>query len=246
MDSTPKIIVVEDDFLIADFIQTALVSFGYNVIDICNSFDSFVKSVEAVLPDIVLVDIKIEGGKSGIDVAKYIRTNKDIPFVFISSLSDKKTIDAAKQTMPSAYLIKPFGEEDLYAAIEVALMNFAQRKNHNIPALDGNIILEHAIFIKQKQAFLKINKSDILYLEAKDNYVKIHTSKDAFLIRVTLNEIHQVLPVYFYRIHRSFMVNLNHIEQIHNEEIVLANKIIVPLSRNIYADLIERLQIIKQ
>jgi DNA-binding LytR/AlgR family response regulator len=245
MSFTTNISIVEDDFLIADFIEKSLLSFGYNVLDICNSYDNFISSIDAHLPDIVLVDIKIDGEKTGIDVGEYLRTYSDIPFVYISSLSDKKTIDAAKNTLPSAYLIKPFEEEDLYAAIEVALMNYAQRKNSHIAKSADNIVLDNAIFIKQKQAFIKVNKADILYLEAKDNYVKIYTKSEAFLIRQTLNEIHQVLPVYFFRVHRSFMVNLHCIEQIRYEEVVLPNNITVPVSRSIYPDLIERVQVLK-
>jgi len=245
MAFTTNITIVEDDFLIADFVQKSLVAFGYNVVDICNSYDNFIRSFEAFTPDIVLVDIKIDGEKSGIDIGEFLHNQKDVPFIYISSLSDKKTIDAAKRTLPSSYLIKPFEEEDLYAAIEVALMNYAQRKHNQILPIDGNIVLENAIFIKQKQAFIKVNKTDILYLEAKDNYVKISTANESYLIRQTLNEIHQVLPIYFYRVHRSFMVNLHAIEQIRYEEVMLSNNISIPLSRSVYADLIEKIQVLK-
>ncbi len=245
MATNTNITIIEDDFIIANFIKTSLEAYGYQIVDICNSYDSFVASFKAVMPDIVLVDIRIDGEKSGIDVAEYLRDNASIPFVFISSLSDRATIDAAKKTLPSAYLIKPFEEEDLYAAIEVALMNFAQRKNHNILPIEGNIILENALFIKQKQAFIKVMKADILYIESKGNYVQIFTHTDDYLIRQPLNDIHQILPIYFYRVHRSFMVNLNCIKQIRYEELLLTNNISIPLSRSIYADLIERVQVLK-
>jgi DNA-binding LytR/AlgR family response regulator len=245
MANSTNITIVEDDFIITNFIKTALIANGYQVADICNSYDSFIASMRVITPDIVLVDIRIDGDKTGIDVAKYLRDNASIPFVFISSLSDKGTIDAAKQTLPSAYLIKPFEEEDLYAAIEVALMNFAQRQNNNTQPIEGNIVLENAIFIKQKQAFIKVMKADIIYIESKGNYVKIFTLTDDYLIRQPLNEIHQILPIYFYRVHRSFIVNLNCIKQILYEALILTNNITIPLSRSIYADLIESVQVLK-
>lgn len=245
MQHTVNVTIVEDDFLIADFIQKSLVAFGYNIAALCNSYDSFIESVNKVLPDVVLVDIKIDGEKSGIDVAEYLRDNKKLPFIFISSLNDRKTIDAAKKTFPAAYLIKPFDEDDLYATIEVALMNFSQRQNIHLPPSGESIVLQNAIFIKQKQAFVKVNKADIFYVEAKDNYVKIYTKDDSFMIRQTMYEIQQILPNCFYKVHRSFTVNMHYIQQVHNEELVLANNITIPLSRSHYTDLMAHLQILK-
>lgn len=113
-----NVTIVEDDFLIADFIKKSLQSFGYNVLAICNSYDRFIESVNAFSPDIVLIDIKIEGKKYGIDIAEYLRLNKELPFIFISSLNDRKIIDAAKNTLPSAYLIKPFDEEKMARGLQ--------------------------------------------------------------------------------------------------------------------------------
>jgi DNA-binding LytR/AlgR family response regulator len=245
MTGTTNIIIVEDDFLIANFIQQSLITYGYNVIDICSSYDSFIASINATMPDIVLLDIRIDGEKSGIDVAEYLRDNESIPFIYISSLSDRKTIDTAKKTLPSAYLIKPFVEEDLYAAIEVALINFAQRKNKSAQPFEGDIILENAIFIKQKLAFVKVMKADILYIESKGNYVKIFTLNNDYLIRQSLNEMRQILPAYFYMVHRSFTVNLKTITQIRYEEVVLSNNAVIPLSRSTYANLIESVRVLK-
>lgn len=228
-----NVTIVEDDFLIADFIKKSLQSFGYNVLAICNSYDRFIESVNAFLPDIVLIDIKIEGKKSGIDIAEYLRHNKELPFIFISSLNDRKIIDAAKNTLPSAYLIKPFDEDDLYATIEVALVNFVQKNNKQSAATENNKIIKESFFIKQKQAFIKVNTVDIFYVAAKDNYVNIYTKTDSFLIRETLQEIHHLLPDYFYKVHRSFLVNVNYVAQVHPEELVLKNNKLIPLGRNL-------------
>lgn len=245
MITNTNITIVEDDFFTANFIKTALIAYGYQVADICNSYNSFIESIKTSTPDLVLVDIRIDGEKSGIDIAEYLRDKENIPFVFLSSLSDRTTIDAAKRTLPSAYLVKPFKEEDLYATIEVALMNFAQRKNNSIQPIEGNIVFENAIFIKQKQAFIKVMKADILYIESKGNYLKIFTLTEDYVIRHPLNEIHQILPFHFYRLHRSFMVNVNYIQQIRYEEVVLTNNISIPISRSIYPDLIESIQVLK-
>jgi two-component system response regulator LytT len=244
MANAVNITLVEDDFIIANFIEQSLLAMGYNVLAICSSYEAFIKSINQQLPDILLIDIKIEGSETGIDIAEYIRENKDLPFVFISNLNGKKTIDRAKKTLPAAYLIKPFDEDDLYAAIEIALVNHTKKNAVSLVADEG-LILKDAIFIKQKNALVKIMKADIVYLEANDNYVKINTQDGTFLIRQTINEAQNILPSYFYRIHRSFIVNMNCIQKIQYEEIVLSNKTHLPLSRNVYADLIDKIQVLK-
>jgi DNA-binding LytR/AlgR family response regulator len=243
MANNIRITIVEDDFLISDFISRSLTSIGYEVLDICNSYDSFVSSYQTNKPDLILLDIKIAGKKTGIDIAGYLKEQERIPFIFISSLKDKKTIDEAKKMMPSAYLIKPFDQDDLYAAIEVALVNHAQKNSSKERAIEESIVLPDFIFIKQKQAFIKIAWKDILYLESDDNYLKIILPNQLYTIRQSIHSIEQSLPAYFFKVHRSFIVNLHYVKQIEPGNIILTNDINIPVSREIYAKLIENIQI---
>jgi DNA-binding LytR/AlgR family response regulator len=246
MANSIKVTIVEDDFFIGNFIVSSITNIGYEVVDLCNSYDSFVASYQGCVPDLVLLDIKIEGEKTGIDVAAYLRTKADIPFVFISSLNDKKTIDDAKKTRPSAYLIKPFDEDDLYAAIEIALFNHAaQLKPVEKPAEDS-IILPDFIFIKQKQSFIKIALRDIIYLESVGNYIKLFMEKETFTIRQSINTLETSFPNYFFRVHRSYLVNLHFAQKIEESTIEMVNKTAIPISRNIYAKLLDSIQIINK
>jgi DNA-binding LytR/AlgR family response regulator len=246
MANSIKVTIVEDDFLIGNFIVNSLTNIGYEVVDLCNSYDSFVASYQGCVPDLVLLDIKIEGEKTGIDVAAYLRTKADIPFVFISSLNDKKTIDDAKKTKPSAYLIKPFDEDDLYAAIEIALFNHAAQLQPVEKPAEDSIILPDFIFIKQKQSFIKIALRDIIYLESVGNYIKLFMEKETFTIRQSINTLEASFPNYFFRVHRSYLVNLHFAQKIAESTIEMANKTAIPISRNIYAKLLDSIRVINK
>lgn len=128
MEKKIKILLVEDELIIADYMQECLQQFGYEVTGICISYNEAIEALSNAVPDIVLMDISLKGEKSGIDLAVFINREFQLPFVYITSHSDKATIDKAKQTLPYAYLIKPFSENDLYAAIETALMQYAAKK----------------------------------------------------------------------------------------------------------------------
>jgi two-component system, LytTR family, response regulator LytT len=244
MSDKIKITIVEDDFLIGNFIHSTLTNIGYQVLDICNSYDSFIESFTNTKPDILLLDIKIEGTKTGLDIAEYLQDYKSIPFIFISSLHDKKTIDEAKKMKPASYLIKPFDEDDLYAVVEIALVNHAQKTVPQQNAIEETIVLPDFIFIKQKQAFLKMAWKDIIYLESTGNYLKIVLATGTYTIRQTIQSLEKVLPAYFFKVHRSFIVNLYFIKQIESNSILLTNNIDIPVSREIYPKLIENIRVI--
>jgi DNA-binding LytR/AlgR family response regulator len=231
MNHSIKITVVEDDFLISDFIENALNSMGYHLLEICRSYDECINSINRETPDLLLIDIRIEGDKNGIEIGRYLRAHSDIPFIFISSLSDKKTIDQAKRTLPAAYLIKPFEESDLYAAIEIAFLNHVKRRGFHVNTFDEGLNLNDTILIKQNQVIVKVRTIDILYVEAKDNYVKICTYNDFYMIRKTIQDFMKTLPVFFFKVHRSYIVNLNFITELRSEEIILSNQISLPVSR---------------
>ena len=243
MRQAVTISIVEDDFLISRYIETALCDMGYLIPAICNSYESFIESLSENTPDLVLIDIRIQGDKNGIDIAQYLHDHVEVPFIFISSLHDKKTIDAAKKTLPAAYLIKPFAEDDLYAAIEIALLNFASRKQTVIHGTEEGIILKDAFFIKQKQAYVKVEKKHVIYFEARDNYVRIITATDQYLLRQTMQSLADQLPDYFFRIHRSFIVNLKHIREVLPDEVILDAAIRLPVSRSLHSSLLERIGI---
>lgn len=116
-----KILLVEDDDIIARVAEWRLNSLGY---DFCGRATSSIEAMKLVAecrPDLVLMDINIKGNVDGIDTAKMIKENYHIPVVFVTSHSDGVTLERAKATNPNGFIIKPFDDNDLRVAIELAM-----------------------------------------------------------------------------------------------------------------------------
>ncbi|MBK6821832.1 MAG: response regulator transcription factor [Saprospiraceae bacterium] len=124
-----RVLIVEDEPLIAENLAMYLNNNDYEVAGIAYDFEEGMLSLKEGKPDIVLLDINLEGKQDGIDLGKYIHEKLGIPFVFLSSYSDKNTLDRAKQVQPSGYLVKPFHEKTLLTTLEISLANFAGFSN---------------------------------------------------------------------------------------------------------------------
>lgn len=121
-----NILIIEDEAIIAMDIQDMLCALGYEVAGIIGNSDKAIDYLSFHTPDLVLCDILIKGTGDGIRVAELIRARKKIPFIFLTSLSDRQTLDRAKKTLPYGYIVKPFNETDLLTGIEMALYKFNQ------------------------------------------------------------------------------------------------------------------------
>jgi len=119
-----KVLIVEDDRLIAENSSMMLKTQGYEVSDICNSSESALNSIKTNPPDIVLVDILLKGEQDGINFADTLRQDYDIPFVYVTATSDEHILERAKVTSPYGYIIKPFNDRDLHSNIEMALYKY--------------------------------------------------------------------------------------------------------------------------
>ncbi|TAG30203.1 MAG: DNA-binding response regulator [Sphingobacteriia bacterium] len=240
-----SILLVEDELIIADYMQDCLQKLGYEVQDICINYDEAITALSKKTPDLVLVDINLKGSKSGIELGHYIKQHFAVPFVFATSHNDKDTIDRAKQAVPYAYLIKPFSEEDLYAVIEMALMHFGRLQQKEQTELDDNpVIINDGIFIKQKNKYIKIQIADLLLIEANDNYATLVTNKGKYTIKTSLKNLIAVLPEFFWRTHRSYLINLHHLKGFDTEEVTIASHAI-PMGKSFYPLLVEKLKIIQ-
>ncbi|MFQ6109927.1 MAG: sensor histidine kinase [Candidatus Aminicenantales bacterium] len=116
-----RIMVVEDDSIIAESIKSTLQSFGYVVPSVVSSGEEALERSEKDSPDLVLMDIVLKGAMDGIEAAHQIRNRFQIPIVFLTAFSDKKILERAKITEPFGYIIKPFEDRELHSIIEIAL-----------------------------------------------------------------------------------------------------------------------------
>lgn len=116
-----KLLIVEDDFVVAASLQAELSEMGYQVIGLAPSSKGAIEHVRAERPELVLMDIKLQGGIDGIETAKKLRMEYDIPSVFLTAFAENGILERAKQSEPYGYLVKPYEQKELKATIEMAL-----------------------------------------------------------------------------------------------------------------------------
>lgn len=116
-----RIIVVEDEMIVARDIQSTLIGFGYEVPEIVASGEAAIQAAFRLQPDLMLMDIMIKGGMDGIDAAEIIRSQFNIPVIYLTAYSDDETLRRAKLTESYGFISKPFDERELFVAVEFAL-----------------------------------------------------------------------------------------------------------------------------
>lgn len=246
MHSLVKILVVEDEMIIAAKISMQLTSLGYEVTGILPRGEQAVLHVEENTPDIVLLDINLKGRLDGIETALQIQRQRDIPIIYLTANGDEATFNRAKSTRPYAFISKPFKQLDLQRAIELTISHMAENETgaHSATTSDNErpFILSDRIFVRHKEKMVKIMVADILYIEADRNYCRIFTSTREYLLSITLKIIEDKLPSQlFLRIHRSYMINLAQVDEVAGSHVMIAQKAI-PLSAGLKEQLMERIK----
>lgn len=140
-----KVLIVEDEPLIAKNIGMYLNNNDFEVSAIAYDSDEALHQLKKQTPDLAILDINLESEKDGIEIAGYINQHCFIPFLYLTSYSDKDTIERAKKTNPAGFIVKPFNEKTLYATIEIALANHAAQANKHVPVLSADKINKYLV-----------------------------------------------------------------------------------------------------
>jgi DNA-binding LytR/AlgR family response regulator len=232
-----RIMIVEDELLIAEEMASRLESFGYSVVTIVDSAADARHALETYQVDMILIDIKIKGDEDGISLGAYVTQRYAIPLIYITSLKDQPTIDRSKSSRPSAYLIKPYNDQQLQIVIDMALYNYSadrsdrEKQNHD----NKHHVIKDSFFIRHNDRYVRIHLDDITYLEADNNYSKINTADTSIMIPLTLGAVLDKLPVPgFLRVHRSFVVNVRKVQAFEGNRLYIG-KVEIPVGRN-YSD----------
>jgi PAS domain S-box-containing protein len=128
--SGPKIIIVEDEWIIPNDIKTSLLRLGYSVAAIAATGEEAIEKSESERPDLVIMDIVLQGDLDGTETAKTIISSFNIPVVFLTAYTDKEILEKAKETAAYGYLLKPFKDSEMEATIELALSKHKKEKKH--------------------------------------------------------------------------------------------------------------------
>ncbi|HFA50331.1 MAG TPA: response regulator transcription factor [Bacteroidetes bacterium] len=238
-----NILIVEDDPIIAADLEDRLSEMGFGIMGpIASGEDALPFFNQKPFPDLALLDIQLEGEWDGIETARRIRQKQGLPIIFLTSNSDDATFAQAQKTKPQAFLSKPYRGRDLKHAIELALSHFIKKESTAEPA-DNAYLLNDRLFIKVKQRMQRLFFKDILWIEADDYYCKIITREKEILVTKTLKKFSEDISAKpeFLRVHRSYIVNLSHIEAI-GELYLHIGKNKIPVSRNLREELLARLK----
>lgn len=128
-----KIGIVEDDLIVGKSIFALLKKVGYQPIPAVRDYKAALQMIQREMPELLLLDIGLDGNEDGIELAQTINDEYGIPFIFLTANSTPDFIERAKKVNPSAYLLKPFKEADLFNSIEIAFSNFNRsRKNASL------------------------------------------------------------------------------------------------------------------
>lgn len=156
-----KVLIVEDESIVSMVIENSLVGFDYDVVGKAVTGDEAIQAANEYEPDIILMDIYLEGDMDGIEASRIINLKHDIPIVYLTAYSDRKTIQRALDTNPFGYLIKPFTPMELYATLEAVYNKFCYYKHVRDEEAKINALLSTA-------------RSSLIIIDEQGRIVSIH------------------------------------------------------------------------
>jgi DNA-binding LytR/AlgR family response regulator len=198
---------------------------GANFVLVAKNDDEAFKIIESVEPQLFLADISLTNSAlDGISIMEKISESNHAPLIYTSALSDQNTRNRAKLTKPVAYLLKPFSARQLEVAIDFAIHNQHDHHPETYVEIDHQPLITETdyVYVKGKNEYIKIVKSDILYLKSDSSYTDIVTKTEKVRHYVHLKEIVARLKVpYIVRTHNSYAVNTRLIQKYDNETLYI-------------------------
>jgi len=240
---TLRITIVEDELIVAEDLRQTLEGEGYSVTGTFDTAEAALEHIREQSPDLAMVDIRLRGSMTGIELTEKLRTGRPIPVIYITANSDEETYQLARRTKPQAFLVKPFNARTLLAAVDLAFYNFSEnreaedildttpfeRKTPAIPVSDG-------FFIRVGGKHRKIKADELLFIEADGSYAKVVTETGQYTVSQNLSTFQRKINLpNLLRIHRSYLVNINRVESF-DETYVYINNHPLPLSKSYRAD----------
>ena len=239
-----NVLIVEDELIIANDVSAHLSDMGVETAQIISRGEDALGFLKENKVDFILMDVALDGHLDGIDTTKLIKEKYDTPIVYMTANTDDMTFERAKATLPFAFIEKPFKKRTLVRTIELLVERLiAEEQDDKKPEL-LTYMLNDRIFVREKNALVKIYIKEILFIQAERAYCKIQTVEKEYLLSTTLKNFDEKVSVNFLkRVHRSFLVNLNKIDRIEDSTVFIGNHRI-PVSRAYWDDLSSSLNII--
>lgn len=239
-----NVLIVEDEMIIAKDIAHQLELLGCEICDILMEGESVIPFLKKTIPDIILMDINLKGEMDGIETVRLIKKKYAIPIIYMTANTDDQSFEMAKATKPFAFIEKPFKVRNLVRTFELLIEQIIHGENDQQKEDISSFMLKNSIFIKDKDKMVKILIKDILYIEAERAYSRIRTNDKEYLISTSLKTLEEKIAAdYLMRVHRSYVINLHHIEEIQDNYVHIQQNYI-PISRSYWDNFINKVNII--
>jgi len=234
MNQKYKILIVEDEILVATDIEESLESLGYSVQSIADTGKKAIEAVEKQLPDLILMDINLKGEMTGIEAAKIISKKNDVPIIYLTANTDIDTVNKAKVALPYGYIIKPFTDKDLQTNIEIAIFKFANDVKLKMESEQFNTFFDlkdhekNQIIVHADKGLEKININDVYFIEKDKDQTIIHLAEDEIVTKRSFSELTSLFPKkYFIQVSKYFVINALKVFAVKYPEIIIADKMTV-------------------
>lgn len=219
MHNKIKILIVEDEAIIAENLRFSLEDLGYEVAATCYTYREAVDALTTQVFDLAMLDINLgeeQEELNGFSLAKYINDSVNIPFVFLTAYSDANSVKSAARLQPYGYLVKPVNNASIFAAVQLAMERHISKHVAEKPG--NNAEKPDYFFVKLGTKTVKVFWSDVYCLEAGKNYVKLRVrgAGHEYPIRGSLtyvvdNLLPAKLAADFIKVNRSVYLNRNYI-----------------------------------
>ena len=218
-----KILIIEDEYELAENIKELLEEEDYEIVAIHKSSEEALETVRSKEVDLIILDIMLQGTIDGIELAKMIKEIKNIPIIFCTAFSSREVLERISKEVYEGYLLKPFSPESLKSSVYLGLKKSDSKE-------------EESDFLKiiDKGSIVPLDPSDIVFIQAYGIYSKVITSEKTYVVRDILKVVESKLPKNnFLRIHRSYIINLKRIGSFNSKKINMENYSI-PIKRGMY------------
>lgn len=237
-----KVLIVESNSVFAAQLEIYLRKWGYISTGLCKSGAVAIKTIRQKRPDLIIMDIDLNGLYSGLEVGEKIK-DLTIPIIYMTGLEDKKNFQAAIKAENITYLVKPFDMSSLKGIIDFHL----EQKNSTPSQKEITNPPQNGLFVKKNKELIKVEPSSIDWINSSANYCIISTNSNRYLVRMSMKQVMELLPKnVFVRIHKSYCINLHAVIGI----LLVENKVrigedLLPIGRHYRKKLLELIRHIR-
>lgn len=231
-----RIYVLEDEIITQELIKQTLAKHNYELVGMADNATDALTEITQLKPNLVLLDVNVLGEKSGVWLAERL---ENCELIFLTAFSDLETIQSATKLNPTGYLLKPYNEMQLIAAIQLAEGKINRTEEYNADA-------SKSIVVKDGHSSIRVRLQEIQYVKADTNYIHIHKiNGERIITRMALSKFHEKCPEKsFLKVHRSYVVNFDQIDKI-SADFLHIGGIEIPVSRLVKEELLELFNTVK-